>query len=416
MSTTTRTLQAIKFDRDNIKLEILDQLLLPYSTSYIPINNIEDAFKAIKLMQVRGAPAIAIVGAFSVVVEVSNYLKQSDSNQKTIKNLIDSLDYLITSRPTAVNLANALNDIKQLLQKYNETDIIGEKIYQQIYDYAITLYDEDLANNKKIGENGLKYIIDTLTEQNFKGPFSIMTICNTGSLATSGHGTALGIIRSTYQALQKNNSKQDFWLDHIYPCETRPYNQGAKLTTYELDYEQIPFTLICDNMVSSLINTLSDDNKKPIKTDQSAPVKFIIVGADRIVENGDTANKIGTFQLSTIANFFNTNRFNTTATATNKQIKFIVAAPKTTIDLNTKTGDDIVIEERPANELTTLVGPLLNESGKVGEKLTVGIATPGISVWNPAFDVTPHELIDSIVTEDPHVFTKDKNGEFNLIK
>lgn len=416
MSTTTRTLQAIKFDRDNIKLEILDQLLLPYSTSYIPINNIEDAFKAIKLMQVRGAPAIAIVGAFSVVVEVSNYLKQSDSNQKTIKNLNDSLDYLITSRPTAVNLANALNDIKQLLQKYNETDIIGEKIYQQIYDYAITLYDEDLANNKKIGENGLKYIIDTLTEQNFKGPFSIMTICNTGSLATSGHGTALGIIRSTYQALQKNNSKQDFWLDHIYPCETRPYNQGAKLTTYELDYEQIPFTLICDNMVSSLINTLSDDNKKPIKTDQSAPVKFIIVGADRIVENGDTANKIGTFQLSTIANFFNTNRFNTTATATNKQIKFIVAAPKTTIDLNTKTGDDIVIEERPANELTTLVGPLLNESGKVGEKLTVGIATPGISVWNPAFDVIPHELIDSIVTEDPHVFTKDKNGEFNLIK
>lgn len=386
MSTTTRTLQAIKFDRDNIKLEILDQLLLPYSTSYIPINNIEDAFKAIKLMQVRGAPAIAIVGAFSVVVEVSNYLKQSDSNQKTIKNLNDSLNYLITSRPTAVNLANALNDIKQLLQKYNETDIIGEKIYRQIYDYAITLYDEDLAIIKKIGENGLKYIIDTLTEQNFKGPFSIMTICNTGSLATSGHGTALGIIRSTYQALQKNNSKQDFWLDHIYPCETRPYNQGAKLTTYELDYEQIPFTLICDNMVSSLINTLSDDNKKPIKIDQSAPVKFIIVGADRIVENGDTANKIGTFQLSTIANFFNTNRFNTTATATNKQIKFIVAAPKTTIDLNTKTGDDIVIEERPANELTTLVGPLLNESGKVGEKLTVGIATPGISVWNPAFE------------------------------
>ena len=123
MSTTTRTLQAIKFDRDNIKLEILDQLLLPYSTSYIPINNIEDAFKAIKLMQVRGAPAIAIVGAFSVVVEVSNYLKQSDSNQKTIKNLIDSLDYLITSRPTAVNLANALNDIKQLLQ--NITKLIS---------------------------------------------------------------------------------------------------------------------------------------------------------------------------------------------------------------------------------------------------------------------------------------------------
>ena len=129
MSTTTRTLQAIKFDRDNIKLEILDQLLLPYSTSYIPINNIEDAFKAIKLMQVRGAPAIAIVGAFSVVVEVSNYLKQSDSNQKTIKNLNDSLNYLITSRPTAVNLANALNDIKQLLQKYINKYMIMPSLY-----------------------------------------------------------------------------------------------------------------------------------------------------------------------------------------------------------------------------------------------------------------------------------------------
>ena len=284
------------------------------------------------------------------------------------------------------------------------------EIYEKIYNYSIKLYDEDLSNNKKIGENGLNYIINTLKNQNFKGPFSIMTICNTGSLATSGHGTALGIIRSTYESLKKDNSNEDFYLDHIYPCETRPYNQGAKLTSYELDYEKIPFTLICDNMVSSLINTLGNDKK--IKNDQQiAPVKFIIVGADRVVKNGDTANKIGTFQLSTIANYFNTNKFDE-----NKQIKFIVAAPKTTIDLNTETGDDIIIEERPANELTTLVGPQLNQQGEVGEKVTVGVATPGISVWNPAFDVTPHELIDSIVTEDPNVFVKDANGNFTLTK
>ena len=408
MSSQTRTLEAIKFDKVNIKLDILNQLLLPYSTTYIPIVNIEDAFQAIKLMQVRGAPAIAIVGAFSVVVDTFNYLK-SGKQDKTVQELIESLDYLITSRPTAVNLANALNDIKELLETYNGSDVVNNEIYDKICQYSIKLYDEDLSNNKKIGENGLNYIVDTLKKQNFKGPFSIMTICNTGSLATSGHGTALGIIRSTYEALQKSNSKEDFYFDHIYPCETRPYNQGAKLTTYELDYEQIPFTLICDNMVSSLINTLGKDKK--IKNLQQAPVKFIIVGADRVVKNGDTANKIGTFQLSTIANYFNTNKF-----GDDKQIKFIVAAPKTTIDLNTETGDDIVIEERPANELTTLVGPQLNQDGDVGEKVTVGVATPGISVWNPAFDVTPHELIDSIVTEDPNVFVKDTAGNFTLTK
>lgn len=410
MSSHTRTLEAIKFDRENIKLDILNQLLLPYSTTYISISTIEDAFQAIKLMQVRGAPAIAIVGAFSIVVDIFNYLKLENNTSKKVKELIESLDYLITSRPTAVNLANALNDIKEILKNYNESDIINKEIYEKIYNYSIKLYDEDLSNNKKIGKNGLNYIINTLKNQNFKGPFSIMTICNTGSLATSGHGTALGIIRSTYESLKKDNSNEDFYLDHIYPCETRPYNQGAKLTSYELDYEKIPFTLICDNMVSSLINTLGNDKK--IKNDQQiAPVKFIIVGADRVVKNGDTANKIGTFQLSTIANYFNTNKFDE-----NKQIKFIVAAPKTTIDLNTETGDDIIIEERPANELTTLVGPQLNQQGEVGEKVTVGVATPGISVWNPAFDVTPHELIDSIVTEDPNVFVKDANGNFTLTK
>lgn len=398
---TEKTLKAIKFDKSSVKLDILDQLLLPYSTTYIEIHTIEDAYQAIKKMQVRGAPAIAIVGAFAIAVEVYHKVKQGESSE-TVGNLLDQIDYLVTSRPTAVNLSNACNEIKDLLSQFNTTDIVSETQTKIILDYSIKLYEDDLTNNFKIGENGLNYIKSVLKAENFKGPFSIMTICNTGSLATSGHGTALGIIRSTYEGLKKGTSSEEFYLDHVYPCETRPYNQGAKLTTYELNYEQIPFTLICDNMASSLISTL---NKGRTVKESDAPVKFIIVGADRIVANGDAANKIGTFQLSTIANHFN-------SVQGAQKIKFIVAAPRTTIDFKTKTGDEIVIEERPANELTSLKGPVL-DGDKVGEKLTVGIATPGISVWNPAFDVAPHELIDCIVTEDPNVFVKT-DGSFNL--
>lgn len=403
-----KTLQAIKFDKEQIKLDILDQLVLPYSTVYISIQTIEDAFQAIKLMQVRGAPAIAIVGAFSIVVDTNNYLKKTSEKEltKTVKDLIRSIDYLVTSRPTAVNLSNACSDIKNIIsENYNSEDIVNKDILKHIYDYSVSLYEDDLSNNFKIGDNGVKYISETLKAQNFKGPFSIMTICNTGSLATSGHGTALGIIRSVHDQLTKS-SGEDFWLEHVYPLETRPYNQGAKLTTYELNYEKIPFTLICDNMASSLISSLNKDKEvKGLK----APVKFIIAGADRIVENGDTANKIGTFQLATIAKFFNSSVFDNES----QHIKFIVAAPRTTIDLKTKTGDEIIIEERPANELTTLKGPIINGES-VGGKLTVGIATPGIAVWNPAFDVTPYTLIDSIVTEEYPARLKNEKGEFDL--
>ncbi|ODV79703.1 Methylthioribose-1-phosphate isomerase [Suhomyces tanzawaensis NRRL Y-17324] len=406
---TDNTLQAIKFDKEQVALSILDQLLLPYPTTYIPINTIEDAFQAIKKMQVRGAPAIAIVASFAVTVDTHLHLKSKDQ-PRTVAQLVSSIEYLITSRPTAVNLSNALTDIKKLvLQSFQPGDEVTSKVFDLIYKYSVALFEDDLANNYKLGDNGVSYITKILQQQNFKGPFSIVTICNTGSLATSGHGTALGIIRSVHQQLKQDLGK-GFWLDQVYPCETRPYNQGAKLTSYELKFEKIPFTLICDNMVTSLINTLNVQ-KKSVKS-SSAPVKFIITGADRIVENGDSANKIGTFQLASIANQFNS-RF-----SEEEKIKFIVAAPRTTIDFETKTGEDIVIEERPSNELTTLKGPVLsvNEAGvtEVGEKLTVGIAPPDISVWNPAFDVAPHDLIDAIVTEDTDAFVKNSNGEFNL--
>lgn len=390
------TLQAIKFDKSAVRLDILDQLLLPYATKYIAIESIEAGFQAIKKMQVRGAPAIAIVGAFSVVVDVHRALK--DGEKRTVAQLVQQIDYLETSRPTAVNLLNALSDIrKKLTVDQLASANVDKGVFDLLFNYAVALFEDDLENNYKIGENGLQYITETLEKQAFEGPFSIVTICNTGSLATSGHGTALGVIRSVFQKLSKDAQKP-FWLEKVYPLETRPYNQGAKLTSYELNYEKIPFTLICDNMASSLISSLHKQGQ--------APVKFIIAGADRVVENGDSANKIGTFQLATIASYFNSKN-----TAQRDQIKFLIAAPRTTIDLNTKTGDEIVIEERPSNELTTLTGPLLKD-GVAGEKVTVGIATPGISVWNPAFDVTPHELIDSIVTEELAVVKK--NGKFDL--
>lgn len=396
-------MQAIKFSKDQVTLDILDQLQLPYSTVYISIKTIQDAYDAIKSMQVRGAPAIAIVGAFAITVDTFNSLRAG--SVKSVGDLINSIDYLVTSRPTAVNLSNACQEIKDLVNsKFSTTDEVNESVYKVLFDYSVALHEDDLSNNFKIGSNGLEYIVDTLKSQEFSGPFSIMTVCNTGSLATSGHGTALGIIRTVHDSLSKENSKEKFWFEHAYPLETRPYNQGAKLTTYELQYENIPFTMICDNMVTSLISTLRHGgNVKGV----SAPVKFVIAGADRVVTNGDLANKIGTFQLAAIANYFNS-----CALAESEKIKFIIAAPKTTIDYNTPSGDKIVIEERPSGELTTLTGPVLQSDGFVGEKLTVGLATPGIQVWNPAFDVTPHELIDCIVTEEKPIVKV--GNEFSL--
>ncbi|GMG56404.1 unnamed protein product [Ambrosiozyma monospora] len=245
-----------------------------------------------------------------------------------------------------------------------------------------------------------------------------MTICNTGSLATSGHGTALGIIRSLHErSTQQSESQSDaddqFKLSHVYACETRPYNQGSRLTAYELQYEHIPFTLITDNMVSFLIESLNKNHTNPSNAQSHlptnhAPIKFIIVGADRIVKNGDLANKIGTFQLSLISSLY-------------PSIKFIGAAPKTTIDLAKSKGDEIIIEQRPKHELTEIMGGevnlttgefVSNELGNV--KLNkVKLAPQGIDVWNPSFDVTPHQNIDCIVTEDNFI-VKNSNGEFNL--
>lgn len=413
------SLQAIKFDRESISLSILDQLLLPYSTEYITINTIADAHEVIKKMQVRGAPAIAIVGTLSILVELSIFLKnkfkdqsfydlQDFDNFKTQLNL--RLEFLITSRPTAVNLSNAVNEIIKIINSSSASTV--DELFPEIFKFGCALIDDDYTNNVKLGENGKDWILDHLAKENFEGDFGVLTICNTGSLATSGYGTALGVVRSLWNHATSFNTKADdegpaskkvktntAKFSQVYPLETRPYNQGARLTAYELVYEQIPATLITDSMVTYLVSSLNKDPSKP-------PIKACVVGADRIVKNGDTANKIGTYQLALICQQFG--------------IKFLVVAPKTTIDLKTANGDDIIVEQRPANELQNVSGGVIDiatnsvvRNGKgyaVNGK--VGVAAPGIEVWNPSFDITPHEVIDGIVTEDG-VITK-VNGEFDL--
>jgi methylthioribose-1-phosphate isomerase len=202
------------------------------------------------------------------------------------------------------------------------------------------------------------------------------------SLATSGHGTALGIIRS----LHKMN-----YLDHAYCTETRPYNQGSRLTAFELVYEEIPSTLITDSMAGALFHRKKEEMN----------ISAVIVGADRVARNGDTANKIGTYQLAVLAKAHG--------------IKFVVAAPTTSIDLETESGDTIKIEDRAKSELTQITGAVVGKDGKVDVNHTerVAIADQRINVWNPSFDVTPHDLIDAIITEKGEVVRSSK-GTFDF--
>jgi methylthioribose-1-phosphate isomerase len=205
-----------------------------------------------------------------------------------------------------------------------------------------------------IAKHGAEYILKNSSTETIR----VLTHCNTGSLATAGHGTALGIIRD----LQKSGK-----LEHAYCTETRPYNQGSRLTAYELVHECIPATLICDSMVSALLKLKN--------------ITAIIVGADRVAANGDTANKIGTYQLAITAKYHG--------------VMFIVAAPVTTIDLSTPNGAAIEIEERAGNEVTQIKGKVVGTE----QSQLLDIAAPGIGVWNPAFDVVPAELITAIATE-----------------
>ena len=256
--------------------------------------------------------------------------------------IITKLDYLATSRPTAVNLFNALHEVKVILTKVKQESGDREGFAKAILEYAEFMLERDVADNRAIGQHGA----DAILAKTGGSAVRLVTICNTGSLATAGYGTALGVAR----ALQERSA-----LESIHALETRPYNQGSRLTAFEILEEKMPGgTLICDSAAGALMSQKGVD--------------AVVVGADRVCANGDTANKIGTYNLALVAAAHN--------------VPFYVAAPFTTLDVNLKSGDQIEIEERSAEEI-----------------ITSGNAPAGMPCWNPAFDVTPARYIAGIITE-----------------
>lgn len=328
------------------RLSLLDQRKLPLVEEYFECKTYKDVEFAIRNMVVRGAPAIGIAAGYGAYLAALEFVSSNSFDEEMDK----ALDILNKSRPTAVNLMWAVEKMKKLLAD-NKAKSNEEKT-RLIKDLAIEIQALEEDMSLAMSKNGADLI---------KSGYTILTHCNTGSLATSGLGTALGVVK--YAKTQGKDIK-------VYADETRPRLQGARLTAYELDKEKIPFKLIADSVAATLIR----DGK----------IDFIVVGADRIAKNGDTANKIGTFMLSVMAKEY--------------KVPFYIAAPSSTIDFDIATGKEIEIEERDESEVTEIEG--------------VRIAPLGIDVYNPAFDVTPYQNITGIITEKKVYF--QENGKFNL--
>ena len=331
MSAAVSNVQAVQFTGD--ALVLLDQRLLPTQETYLSYNDAQGVAHGIHEMVVRGAPAIGIAAAYGVVLAA----KQQLDTGATAFDLDNALTQLAESRPTAVNLFWALDKMRAVLAA-NADKAIAEQ-YQALRDCAEQIHQEDIQANHTMGELGAALI---------ENGSAIYTHCNTGSLATGGHGTALGVIRSAHSQGK---------VTQVYAGETRPWLQGARLTAWELMRDEIPVKLSCEGAAGQLL--------------RQGDVKWIIVGADRITANGDVANKIGTYNLAVLAKHHG--------------VKFMVVAPSTTFDLNMAQGKDIPIEERPMHEVTTIQGKQ--------------IAPEGCEAINPSFDMTPNDLIDAIVCE-----------------
>ena len=282
-------------------------------------------------MQVRGAPAIGVAAAFGVVLSAKQRFQESPRDWQSLTRL--DIERLAASRPTAVNLFWALDRMREAMAGI-ATDVDPVTF---LLERAQQILEDDVASNHRIGDFGARFL---------QGAQGVLTHCNTGSLATGGYGTALGVIRSAYA-----ESRLD-----VFATETRPWSQGARLTVWELNQDRIPATLIADSAAALLM--------------RHGKVQWVIVGADRIAANGDTANKIGTYALAVAAKHHG--------------VRVMVAAPTSTIDWETVDGSGITIEERDPSELLT-------ETFRTEQSV--------IKAWNPVFDVTPSELIDVIVTE-----------------
>ena len=309
-------------------IDLLDQTLLPGETRVLRLRTVEDVAEAIRVMRVRGAPAIGVTAAYGMVLAAT-----ADASTEGMETAAATLR---DTRPTAVNLAWALDRMLGVYRKIRGTsdDLPGDLLAE-----AMRIHREDIAANRAIGEAGATLL---------PGKATALTICNTGALATGGIGTAYGVLHTAHRQGR---------LQFAFACETRPRLQGARLTAWELLHDGIPFQLISDGAAAVLMRTKSID--------------AVLAGADRIARNGDSANKIGTYGLAVLAKHHG--------------IPFYIVAPTSTIDAASPSGDAIPIEERDPDEVLAPRG--------------VRFAPDGADAWNPAFDVTPSELITAIVTE-----------------
>ena len=317
------------------RVRLIDQTLLPNEFKQIYCDDVDTVWEAIKLLRVRGAPAIGIAGALGAVLGI--WESEATNYDDFASELKKATDYLATSRPTAVNLFWALDRIKTTAEQHKQLDI--PKLKDALLAEALQIIEEDQAMCRAIGQHGLELLQNGDT---------ILTHCNAGGLATSDYGTALAVMFAAHDAGRNIT---------VYADETRPLLQGARLTTWELMQAGIDVTLICDNMAAQVM--------------KEGKIQHVVVGADRIAANGDTANKIGTYGVAILAK--------------EHGIPFYVAAPTSTLDLSLETGEQIPIEQRGAEEVTEGFG-----------KRT---APEGVKVYSPAFDVTPAHLITAIITE-----------------
>jgi len=330
-------IKTVEWTKDGVRM--LDQRLLPTEEKYLTLRSYEEVADAIKKMVVRGAPAIGVSAAMGLA------LGASQSVGTSVADLELDFDFMCkvmaATRPTAVNLFWAIERMRQVIVKAKSESIRDvEDIKQRLVEEALLIYNEDIEANRAIGLFGGKLIADGAT---------VLTHCNAGALATAGdYGTALGVVRGAIAAGKRVAVIAD---------ETRPFLQGARLTAWELAKDNIPVTVITDNMAGHIM--------------KQGKIDCVVVGADRIAANGDAANKIGTYMVAVLAKQHN--------------IPFYVAAPLSTVDLATATGDDIPIEQRDPKEVTHLSDRQLTPDG--------------VAVHNPAFDVTPNELIAAIITD-----------------
>jgi methylthioribose-1-phosphate isomerase len=326
------TIRAVLWEED--KLKLLDQRLLPQQEIYLEYDDPLAVAGAIREMVVRGAPAIGITAAYGVVLAVRRRL--AEGGDSFMHGLEQDFGALAEARPTAVNLAWALERMGRVLFDLPE----GSDPVAAMLAEARAIHEEDIAANRRMGELGAALIEES--------GYGILTHCNTGSLATGGFGTALGVIRTAYAQGK---------IARVYADETRPWLQGSRLTAWELVKDDIPVTLLADGAAAALM--------------QQGRVKWVVVGSDRIAANGDVANKIGTYSAAVAARYHG--------------VKFMVVAPTSTVDMSLANGSLIPIEQRSPEEILSLGGRQ--------------VEARGADAWNPAFDVTPAGLVDAIVTE-----------------